>query len=189
LKKSTVTRDRHRARELAVQLLYSLSARPGRNAAECWDAFVSEEGFAPEESDDVREYLRFLTEGVWRRRFEIDTAMRGVMVGWSLEHMVAVDKAILRIAIFEGFMEKKIPLPVAISEAVGLACAFGTEESGRFVNGILGKMARLMEEKSKDDKETAGTKINGNKVNGKMKEIASEDDHAASASEISIDRR
>jgi N utilization substance protein B len=58
--------------------------------------------------------------------------------------MVAVDRAILRLAVFEGFLEKKVPVAVAISEAVNLARAFGTEDSGKFVNGVLSRVMRFM---------------------------------------------
>ena len=141
--------NRHRARELAVQLLYSLSARPDQDIAECLNVFTSEDGFASEESPEVRDYLSFLIKGVWERRFEIDDLMRRVVTGWRPERMVAVDRAVLRIAIFEGFLEKTAPLAVAISEAVELVGAFGTEDSGKFVNGVLGKLARSVEGQSK----------------------------------------
>ena len=166
MKKIHVMRNRRRARELAVQFLYSLSPRSGTDIGERLDVFMSEEGFAPEENAEVRDYLRFLTHGVFGRRFEIDTVMREVVTGWRPEHMVAVDRAVLRIAIFEGFLEKNVPVAVAIAEAVELACAFGTEESGKFVNGVLGKMARL---------------------GGGAKEMLNEDDHAATPSKIPTD--
>ncbi|MDR2179904.1 MAG: transcription antitermination factor NusB [Synergistaceae bacterium] len=157
LKKTRVVQNRHRARELAVQLLYSLGIRPDRNARECVDAFISEGGFAFEESAEIKEYLSFLVEGTWEKRFDIDNKMRMVVTGWRPEHMVAVDRAVLRLAIFEGFLTKEVPLAVAISEAVELARAFGTEESGKFVNGVLGKMARDGEKTSgKTSEKTSG---------------------------------
>jgi N utilization substance protein B len=107
------------------------------------DVFTSEDGFASEENAEVKEYLRFLVEGVWSKRRDIDNRMRMVLTGWRPERMVAVDRAVLRLAIFEGFIEKEVPIPVAISEAVEVARFFGAEESGKFVNGVLGKVARL----------------------------------------------
>jgi N utilization substance protein B len=145
-KKSYSVQNRRRARELAVQLLYSLDVRPDRGIDDCVDVFTSEEGFASEENAEVKEYLRFLVEGVWRNRRDIDNKMRMVLTGWRPERMVAVDRAVLRLAIFEGFMESKVPVPVAISEAVEVARSFGTEESGKFVNGVLGKVARLSDQ-------------------------------------------
>jgi N utilization substance protein B len=135
-------RSRRRARELAVQFLYSLETRSGRNLEESLNAFISEGGFASEEENGVKEYLSFLIKGVWNRRSGIDNTMRGIVTGWQPERMVAVDRAVLRMAIFEGFIEKNVPTAVAISEAVALAAAFGTEDSGKFVNGVLAKVAR-----------------------------------------------
>jgi N utilization substance protein B len=135
------------------------------------DAFVSEDGFAFEEGTEVKEYLSFLVKGTWERRFEIDNAMRMIVTGWRPEHMVAVDRAVLRLAIFEGFLEKSVPVAVAIAEAVELARAFGTEDSGKFVNGVLGKMAR-------DD----STPILNKKISNK------DEENAATTSEIATDR-
>jgi N utilization substance protein B len=122
-----------------------LDARPDGNIGDSVDVFMSKEGFAFEENAEVKEYLRSLVEGVWRKRHDIDNKMRMVLTGWRPERMVAVDRAVIRLAIFEGFLENTVPMPVAISEAVTMARFFGTEESGKFVNGVLGKVARLAE--------------------------------------------
>lgn len=58
--------------------------------------------------------------------------------------MVIVDRVAIRLALYESVIAKKIPVPVAISEAVELAKRFGTGESGRFVNGVLGKIVRVL---------------------------------------------
>jgi N utilization substance protein B len=156
-KKSHVAQGRRRARELAVQFLYSLEAHPDREMGEYLKFFTSEEGFAFEESGDVKEYLTFLAEGVWSRRVEIDNRMRQIVVKWRPERMASVDRIVLRVAIFEGFLAKNVALSIAISEAVDLAHSFGTTDSRKFVNGVLGKMARwesgmpLKNDKSQDD--------------------------------------
>ncbi|MDR1376941.1 MAG: transcription antitermination factor NusB [Synergistaceae bacterium] len=177
MKKSRVIQDRHRARELAVQLLYSLGTRPDQNSGECLGAFISDGGLAFEEEAEVKEYLSFLVDGTWERRFDIDNKMRMIVTGWRPEHMVAVDRAVLRLAIFEGFLAKKVPLSVAIAEAVELARAFGTEDSAKFVNGVLGKMARDGENASDPDEASTKTS-NSNK----------DDENATAASKISTDR-
>jgi N utilization substance protein B len=160
--------NRHRARELAVQLLYSLGIRPRQDLDRCVEVFLSEDGFASGEGLAVREYLNFLVRGAWTRRLDIDGTMRAIVTGWRPERMVAVDRAVLRLAIFEGAVEKKVPLPVAISEAVDLARVFGTEDSGKFVNGVLAKVARLEEERASAERE--------------------EREDAASASTVPVDR-
>ncbi len=140
--KSHNVQNRHRARELAVQLLYSLDTRPGQDSDECLNNFVSENGFACEEKNEIIDYLEFLVRGTWNRCPEIDNMMRMVVTGWRPERMVAVDRAVLRMAIFEGFLEKKVPVAVAIAEAVELARAFGTEDSAKFVNGVLARVVQ-----------------------------------------------
>ncbi|MDR1979469.1 MAG: transcription antitermination factor NusB [Synergistaceae bacterium] len=175
MKKSHIAQNRHRARELAVQLLYSLGTRPDQDSEGCVDAFISDCGFAFEEGTEVKEYLSFLVNGAWEKRFEIDNMMRMIVTGWRPEHMVAVDRAVLRLALFEGFLAKKVPISIAIAEAVELACAFGTEDSGKFVNGVLGKMAR-------------SDVSDPNSVSGSNKTSSKDDENAAAASEISTDR-
>ena len=150
MKKSQVAQGRRRARELAVQFLYSLSIRPEQDLSECLGIFTSEDGVASEKNAEVKEYLSFLIKGIWSRRIEIDNLMRQVVTGWRPERMVAVDRAVLRMAIFEGFLEKAVPVAVAISEAVELASTFATEDSGKFVNGVLGKLARFIENKENE---------------------------------------
>ena len=173
MQKSHSVQGRHRARELATQLLYSLGARTEQNLDESLDYFNSENGFAFEETSEVKQYMSFLVRGVWDRWHEIDNLMRKVVSGWRPERMVSVDRAVLRMAIFEGFIEKKVPLAVAISEAVELARAFGTEDSGKFVNGVLAKMSRFAE---------------GEEFSGKEDKKDNDKGDAAATAEISTDR-
>lgn len=134
--------SRHRARELAVQFLYSLGNRRIRDVDSAWDLFLGEGSFVEEESPAVKEYSRFLGLGAWRCRGEADDILLRVVTGWRPERMVAVDRAVLRLALFEGFLERSVPFAVAIAEAVDIAQAFGTEDSGRFVNGVLARVVR-----------------------------------------------
>jgi N utilization substance protein B len=73
---------------------------------------------------------------------EIDAVIRGIAEHWTLERMATVDRNVLRMAIFE-LRHTDTPVGVVINEAVELAKQYSTEESGRFVNGMLGKIARL----------------------------------------------
>ena len=157
--KKRIVQARHRARELAVQLLYSLEIRPEQDLDECMSVFTTW-GFASDAGidEDVKNYMFFLVGEVWRSRHTIDDIMRRIVTGWRLERMVAVDRAVLRIAVFEGFLKEEVPVAVAISEAVELARTFGTEDSGRFVNGVLAKVLRFMEAEHRGGgKKTAGT--------------------------------
>ncbi|GHS97547.1 N utilization substance protein B [Synergistales bacterium] len=145
--------SRHRARELTVQFLYAMETGPSRDVESRLAIFLSEDGFAaPDVADaDTREYLSFLVRGIWAKRVEIENSLRVNVTGWRPERMVAVDRAILKLAFFEGFLDKIVPVAVAISEAVELAKEFGTDDSPRFVNGVLGKIARLFEKEEKNE--------------------------------------
>ena len=145
-KKKRIAEARRSARELAMQLLYSMEIHPKQDLDKCLNAFTKW-GFASNVSmdEDTKNYMSFLVRGVWGIRSDIDDIMRRVVTGWRLERMVSVDRAVLRVAIFEGFIKEEVPVAVAISEAVELARAFGTEDSSRFVNGVLAKVLRFME--------------------------------------------
>ncbi|WP_374047598.1 transcription antitermination factor NusB [Aminobacterium sp. MB27-C1] len=148
LNKNILPQKRRRSREIALQVLYALDIRNCETVDQILD-------FYPEvdEDPDVASYATALVNGVWNSRFEIDTLIREYVVGWRPERMVAVDRAALRLAIYEGIINQMIPIPVAISEAVELAKAFGTEESGRFVNGVLGRIVRALSPSVKDEED------------------------------------
>jgi N utilization substance protein B len=82
-----------------------------------------------------------LVLGVARSRERVDALVAGAAVGWELERMAAVDRAVLRLAVHELLDEPEIPVAVVIDEAVELAKQYSTEESGRFVNGVLSTIA------------------------------------------------
>lgn len=153
-----MTQARHRARELAVQFLYSLGNRPVQNAESALELFLDEGSIAEAEAPEVKEYLRFLVSGAWGRRDESDGILLRVVTGWRPERMVSVDRAVLRLAVFEGFLERAVPFAVAISEAVDIAQSFGTEDSGRFVNGVLARVLRHLIPESERDRKSAGKK-------------------------------
>lgn len=134
---STRSQHRHRSREIALQLIYQLDVRPGVTPSEALELYPFKE-----EKDEVLSYACELVTGVCENADEIAELLRNNIVSWRPERMVAVDKAAISLALYEGIIGKKVPLAVAISEAVELAKAFGTEDSGRFVNGVLGRIAR-----------------------------------------------
>lgn len=128
---------RHRSREIALQLIYQLDIRTDCDAEEIISLYPSHE-----EDASVFDYALMLVRGVIEESDTIAHILRENIIGWRPERMVAVDKAAITLAVYEGIIAKKVPLAVAISEAVELAKKFGTGESGRFVNGVLGRMAR-----------------------------------------------
>ncbi|WP_106398503.1 transcription antitermination factor NusB [Actinocorallia populi] len=84
-----------------------------------------------------------LIEGVDRHRERIDELLATYAVGWTLDRMPAVDLTVLRIGAFELLWADDVPDGVALSEAVGLATDFSTEESPKFVNGLLSRLQDL----------------------------------------------
>ncbi len=91
---------------------------------------------------DVPAFAVELAEGVADRGPDIDLELEERSQGWSLARMAAVDRAILRVAVYELRWRDDVPASVAISEAVEAANELSTEDSGRFVNGVLGSIAR-----------------------------------------------
>lgn len=138
--------ERTLARRQAVQVLYSAEINDitPDEAAEnlAWVLEDSEEGV-------LLDYALELVKGVETHQSEIDAHLADTSENWSLLRMPIVDRSILRVALFEMLHEDKVPVSVSINEAVELAKGFGGEdESPRFVNGVLGRIARELEEKA-----------------------------------------
>jgi len=91
----------------------------------------------------VPEYAEELVRGVSARLGEIDALLGAHLEGWTVPRMAAVDRAILRVACYE--LSAGIPEAIVINEAVEAATELSTEDSGRFVNGVLGRIARERE--------------------------------------------
>ena len=87
-------------------------------------------------------YAREIVDGVIDNRDAIDEQITTFAKDWSLARMPAVDRALLRIAVWEVLFNDEVPTGVAIDEAVELAKEFSTDESGSFVNGVLARIAR-----------------------------------------------
>ena len=137
MSRSAITQIRHRAREIALQLIYELDLRPDLNVDEAIALYPFED-----EDEKAFAYASELLRGEVEHREETSELLRENIIGWRPERMVAVDKAAICMALYEGVVACRVPVAVAISEAVELAKTFGTEESGRFVNGVLGRIVR-----------------------------------------------
>jgi N utilization substance protein B len=123
--------SRREARERALELLYEGYAKD-LPPDEILDVLV----IAPDP------YAEELVRGVARCAPEIDETIGRHAKGWTIDRMPVMDRAILRIATFELLERPDIPAAVAISEAVELAKRYSTEDSGRFVNGVLAAVER-----------------------------------------------
>ena len=96
---------------------------------------------------DAVAYARLLVTGVQENQADIDELIATYADRWTIERMPVVDRNVVRIAVFELLWAKDVPVPVAINEAVELAKAFSTDDSGRFVNGLLGRIAETTTER------------------------------------------
>ncbi len=122
--------SRREARERALGLLYEAESK-SMTPAEVIDALpVAPEPFAAE-----------LIIGVGDHLDEVDATIRAYAKGWSLERMPSLDRALLRIGVYELMWTPDVPTGAVISEAVELAKTFSTDDSGKFVNGMLSAVA------------------------------------------------
>ncbi len=118
---------RREARRRALEVLYA------------WD--LMEVAPSPDVLAELKGYARILVEGVIREKGFIDPAISRASEHWSLERMNPVERNIMRLALYEMFFGP-VPPAVAIDEAVELAKMYSGEEAGRFVNGVLARVAR-----------------------------------------------
>ena len=133
--------ERSYARRCALQVLYQseiLDTPPQE---------IVDEGIFIEENEILSDYVIVLVDGVEKYKELIDVHLKDTSENWSLERMPIIDRSILRLATFEMKYVEGVPLSVSINEAVELAKDFGGEDdSPRFVNGILGRIAKFLEE-------------------------------------------
>jgi N utilization substance protein B len=132
--------SRRRSREHALQILYQWDMRkqPVEESIEAfYGSLYSEENAAPERD----EFLEQLVRGTVEKAEEIDALISSHAEHWRLERMPAVDRNLLRLAIYE-MRNTETPAPVVIDEALELARRFSTEESVQFVNGVLDAIHR-----------------------------------------------
>lgn len=90
----------------------------------------------------IFDYAETLVSGYLANKDRIDSRLQGLAEAWTLERMPNVDRAILRLSAWELLYNEEIPSEVAISEAVSLASQLSTEESPKFINGILARLAK-----------------------------------------------
>lgn len=129
---------RTKARKRALDILFEAEQR-SVNALQ----LLRERLATPVTEAPLNEYTVTLIEGVVEHWGDINDAITTYAHGWSLERMPAVDRAILRLGAFEVLYAEDVPEPVAISEAVGLAKELSTDDSPKFVNGVLGRLLEV----------------------------------------------
>ena len=124
--------SRRRARELGLQLLYQFEVTGA--APEHMQANLEDWKGA---TDGIREFADVLLRGTLDHLGEIDEELARQTAHWRLERLAAVDRNILRLAMFELLFHQDTPHAVVIDEAIEIAKKYGAEESARFVNGVL----------------------------------------------------
>ena len=142
--------SRRRAREAAMQALFQLDMNPSpEGAREEWKRALDaawQDG-APEESDEKNRkkdyaYAWALVSGTCENLASIDGKLSKLSKEWKVSRMAGIDRSVLRLAVYELQSDADVTPGIVINEAVELAKKFGTDNSGRFVNGVLGTMMR-----------------------------------------------
>jgi len=127
---------RHRAREIIIEVLYRLEIEG------CEPAVALERYNDVLAGKDIRPFVERIINGVMREKPKLDATIDKYADRWSLNRMPILDRNILRMSIYELENEDDVPASVTINEAVELANAYSTDDSGRFVNGILGHIVK-----------------------------------------------
>lgn len=144
--------NRHLGRIIALQSLYEYEFR-----TQCHDESVSLDEILGRNLEryvdtvDDTDFVRRLTTGVVDGQAELDGIIQPIAPEWPIEQIARVDRSILRMAVFElKHFGEIVPPKVAINEAVELAKAFGSDNSSKFVNGVLGTAYRTLIEGAKN---------------------------------------
>jgi N utilization substance protein B len=124
------TSPRHQARERALSLMYEAELK-GNPPSEILGALM-----VPPDPYTVE-----LLTAVEERQAEIDDFIDSAAIGWDLARMAVVDRNVLRLAVAELLGSSEVPTAVILNEAVELASGYSTDDSGRFVNGVLSTLA------------------------------------------------
>ena len=131
---------RSKARKQALDVLYEADIR-GNDALQ-----ILESRDVPGEGPDarpIREFTRELIMGTVENRRKIDELIMTYAQGWDMDRLPAVDRNILRLGIFEILWSTNVPVSVAIDEALNLARELSSDESSKYIHGVLGRIASL----------------------------------------------
>ena len=131
---------RSKARKRAVDVLYAAAVRDADPVTLLLERNEVADQPAP------NDYATTLVEGVVAHRERIDELLTEHAEGWTLDRMPFVDVAVLRLGVYELLWASDVPDPVAIDEAVQLAQSLSTDDSPRFVNGVLGRLATIADQ-------------------------------------------
>ncbi len=130
---------RRQAREIALQALYLVDVA----SLTADQAFAIVNRRAEPEDDKTLDFSRSLLDGTLSRREEIDGHLTKTAANWTIARMAAVDRNVLRLALYELAFDLQTPVNVVIDEAIEIVRRYSTEDATKFVNGILDKLKSL----------------------------------------------
>ena len=129
--------SRKAAREIAMKMAYE-------KLFDCEDTYATVMELSGAEGEPLPEDIDFangIVDGIAEHAAEIDEVISSASKGWSIDRLPKVDISVLRVAVYELLFDKKAPQRVVINEAVRIAGKYGGDDSPRFINGVLGKVA------------------------------------------------
>ncbi|HEX9679656.1 MAG TPA: transcription antitermination factor NusB [Candidatus Saccharimonadales bacterium] len=143
--------NRHLGRIVALQTLYEYEFRLDcKDETADLNEILQRNVVRYEDTIDDTDFVRSLTMSTQQRLKELDEIIQPIAPEWPIAQIARVDRSILRLALNELIFGNDVPPKVVINEAVELAKAFGSENSSRFINGVLGTAFRQLEENRQD---------------------------------------
>jgi N utilization substance protein B len=153
--------NRHLGRIVALQTLYELDFRVEVEEVDLDKAAILQRNIDRyKEVVEDKEFISNLVDGVSEKQNELDGIIQPIAPDWPLSQIARIDRNVLRIGVYELYYNDKVPKKVVINEAVELAKSFGSDNSSKFINGVLGTVLKQLEEKNDASK---------NKVKAKKK--------------------
>jgi N utilization substance protein B len=143
-------KNRRKSRELALQALYACEVGDDSDCVRVLKGIMDQS----DEDASAGQYAKTLVVKVLSERAEIDALLQRHTANWDVKRMTAIDRNILRMAVAELECSEDVPFKVVIDEAVELAKQYGTDDSGKFVNGVIDSIRKEMPEKKTAHPET-----------------------------------
>lgn len=147
--------NRHLGRIIALQTLYEYEFRQEvGDVSTDWRDILSRNMTKYKSSVEDTSFVEGLVSGVIATQAQLDDKLQPLAPEWPIREIARIDRSVLRLGLYElTLAAEKVPPKVVINEAVELAKAFGSDNSGRFVNGVLGTAYRSLKEDADDEKQ------------------------------------
>lgn len=140
--------NRHLSRTIVMQTIYEWDFRKDRDVME-----IAKRNTEQYDAETDAEYIKKAIAGIVENINKIDPLLQQAAPDWPVGQIAVIDKTILRIAIYELIIDRQVPPKVVINEAVELAKTFGSDNSGKFINGVLGTLYRQSDLPKEDEVE------------------------------------